>query len=201
MRAPEVAIIDGGGANITSLRNALERLGAKGVLTRDPELVASASHAILPGVGRARPAMQRLSEHGLADAILARSKPTLGICLGMQLLAAGSREDETTCLGVFPETADILPATTEHPVPNMGWCETRTCKDSPLLDGIAKPAWFYFVHSYALPAGQSCIATSTHAAPFAAVVQSNNFYAVQFHPERSAVAGAKLLANFLGLPA
>ena len=201
MCAADVAIVDGGGANITSLTNALHRLGARGQLTRDPAVVADAACAILPGVGRALPAMRKLDDYGLADAIAARRKPTLGICLGMQLLAAGSREDDTSCLGVFPETAEILPASSEHPVPNMGWCQTRPQVESPLWDGIDESAWFYFVHSYALPVGESCVATSAHAVPFAAALQSENFFAVQFHPEKSAAAGARLLANFLGLAA
>lgn len=199
MRDNDVAIIDGGGANITSLKNALARLGATGVLTRDPDYIADAKRAILPGVGRAMPAMQRLAEFGLADVILGRSNPTLGICLGMHLLAAGSAEDNATCLGVFPETAAKLSASAENPVPNMGWCQTTGCKDSPLFADIPGSAWFYYVHSYALPPGPSCIATASHTGAFAAAAARDNFYAVQFHPERSATAGAKLLANFLAL--
>lgn len=201
MRDNDVAIIDGGGANIASLKNALARLGANGVLTRDPDFIADADHAILPGVGRALPAMQRLTDYGLAEAILARTRPTLGICLGMHLLAAESAEDDAVCLGIFPETAEKLSASAANPVPNMGWCQTQPCIDSPLFADIPDGAWFYYVHSYALPAGSSCIATSSHANSFAAAASRGNFYAVQFHPERSAVAGARLLANFLALSA
>lgn len=201
MSATEVAIIDGGGANITSLMNALERLGAKGHLTRDPAVVANAGHAILPGVGRATPAMQRLVRYGLVDAILARRKPTLGICLGMHLLATGSREDDTQCLGVFPESAELLSASTENPVPNMGWCRIQRTGAHSLLDGIEDGSWFYFVHSYALPPGADTIATADHGEPFSAVIARNNFHAVQFHPERSSQSGSKLLANFLAMTA
>lgn len=197
----EVALIDSGGANIASLEFALARLGASSTFTRDKAVIESASHVILPGVGAAADAMQRLVEADLVDTIRALSQPVLGICLGMQLLCAHSEEDDADCIGVFPERASHLPASTEFPVPNMGWCAIHDAVDHPLLDGISDGDWFYFVHSYALPAGDRAIARADHQVPFAAIMAEDNFFATQFHPERSAQAGSRLLANFLEMSA
>lgn len=193
----DVALIDSGGANIASLRFALERLGASSVFTRDPERIGSASHVILPGVGAAADAMNRLADAGLVEVIRRLTQPVLGICLGMQLLCSHSEEDDVDCIGVFPERASRLPASVGHPVPNMGWCAVSDRRDHPLVDGIADGAWFYFVHSYALPPGDRTLACADHASRFAAIMASGNFFATQFHPERSAAAGSRLLANFL----
>ncbi len=194
-----VAIIDSGGANIASLKYALQRLGADSELTSDENIIRNASHVILPGVGAAKPAMAILRAHGMHELIPSLTQPVLGICLGMQLLAAGSEEDCASCLGVLPETARHLPASTEMPVPNMGWCRTSTTASSGLLAGIEDGSWFYFVHSYALPVNKRTVATACHTHEFSAVMAEDNFYGVQFHPERSAKAGARLLENFLGL--
>ena len=199
MGSTDVAIIDGGGANIASLMYALERRGATGRLTSDPDVIRSTSHVILPGVGAAAAAMSRLDAHQLAPVIADLEQPVLGICLGMQLLCAGSAEDDATCIGVFGERAELLPASPETPVPNMGWCQITRQQDSPLLDGIADGSWFYFVHSYAVPIGDITLATATHRTDFSAVIGRDNFFATQFHPERSSDAGARLLANFLAI--
>ena len=199
MRGRDVAIIDSGGANIASLLYALERQGASGRLTADPEVIRSASHVILPGVGAAAAAMSRLDEHQLAPVIASLEQPVLGICLGMQLLCAGSAEDDTACIGVFEERAERLPASPETPVPNMGWCQLTRQQDSPLLDGVADGSWFYFVHSYAVPIGDATLATAIHRSDFSAVIGRDNFFATQFHPERSSDAGARLLTNFLAI--
>jgi glutamine amidotransferase len=193
-----VAIIDSGGANIASLRFALNRLGAEGTLTTDAETIETADHVILPGVGAAAAAMRRLKAAGLDDVIPTLRQPVLGICLGMQLLAQASEEDGAECLGVIPGTARMLSASPETPVPNMGWCPT-SINDHPLLDGIDDGSYFYFVHSYALPVADYSVATATHTDDFTAAFAFNNFYATQFHPERSSAAGARLLANFLGM--
>ena len=192
-----VAIIDGGGANIASLQFALERLGARSQLTTDVSAIASSSHIILPGVGAAAAAMHKIRSHGLDDVIPKIEQPVLGICLGMQLLASNSDEDGAVCLGVYPDTATKLPASSDSPVPNMGWCRLSTTTDSELLSGISDGSWFYFVHSYALPVGNRTVGTATHASEFSAAVSLDNFHAVQFHPERSSAAGARLLKNFL----
>lgn len=199
MGAPLVAVIHGGGANLASLQFALDRLGAESVVTSDADVIDDASHVILPGVGAAAAAMQKLGEKGLIDTIRGIDRPFLGICLGMQLLGAGSEEDDTSCLEIVPDQAVRLTAAPGHPVPNMGWCQLENVIDHPLLDGIDDGAWFYFVHSYALPVTERVIATARHASSFAAVLASGNFFGTQFHPERSSTAGAQLLENFLRL--
>ena len=196
---PEVALIDSGGANIASLRFALDRLGASSVFTRDRDKIESASHVILPGVGAAADAMERLKDAGLIDVIRELTQPVLGICLGMQLLCRHSEEDDVECIGVFPERAFKLAASTDHPVPNMGWCSISGRADHPITDGLSNGDWFYFVHSYALPPGPRAVGCATHREPFAAIMASENFVATQFHPERSATSGARLLANFLAM--
>ncbi|MDZ7643690.1 MAG: imidazole glycerol phosphate synthase subunit HisH [Woeseiaceae bacterium] len=205
-----VAIVDSGGANIASLVFALERLGADAVLTADAAVIRDAERVILPGVGAAADAMTRLVRHGLEDVIPRLEQPVLGICLGMQLLARDSAEHDTTCLGVLPLSATRLEASAHAPVPHMGWSRIRKRHDHPLLDGIDDGSWFYFVHSYALPAGEHSLADATHAASaangdvtpaaFCAIAAYRNFVAAQCHPERSASAGARLLRNFLALP-
>jgi imidazole glycerol-phosphate synthase subunit HisH len=195
----EVAIIDGGGANIASLRFALERLGHQAVLTTDPERIATASHVILPGVGAARNAMQRLHEHELTGFIPQLRQPFLGICLGMQLLFDSSAEENAGCLGILRGRAQRFPANPDRPVPHMGWNRIATLRTSPLLAGLADDEYFYFVHSYALPVSEDTIASSDYGGAFSAIVGRGNFHGTQFHPERSGAAGARLLANFLSL--
>jgi glutamine amidotransferase len=194
-----VAIIDSGGANIASLKFALERLGVDAALTTDATTIRNASHVILPGVGAAANAMQRLRQSYLDELIPTLEQPVLGICLGMQLLAEASEEDNAECLGVFPGTAKKLSASPDTPVPNMGWCPTSTIKDNPLLNSIDDGSYFYFVHSYALPIADYSVAAAIHTESFTAAIAYDNFYATQFHPERSAAAGAQILANFLEL--
>lgn len=201
MRKPFVAVIDGGGANLASLTFALDRLGADSVVTSQADTISEASHVILPGVGAAAAAMQKLRDKGLIETIRSIERPFLGICLGMQLLGAGSEEDSASCLGIVPERAVRLPSGPDHPVPNMGWCQLEDVSEHPLLDGIGNGAWFYFIHSYALPVSAHVIATSRHSIPFAAVMAHGNFFGTQFHPERSSADGARLLGNFLRLAA
>jgi len=201
MSVANVAIIDGGGANIASLQYALERLGAESSLTSDADTIATASHVVLPGVGAAAAAMKKLRAKGLDALIPELKQPVLGICLGMQLLCSGSDEDDVDCLGVFPGRAEKLQSSPETPVPNMGWCRLTRRTDSPLLGGIDDESWFYFVHSYALPIDNFTMASASHVQPFSAVVAKDNFFAAQFHPERSSAAGAQLLRNFLALTA
>ena len=196
--AGSVAIIDSGGANIASLLFALERLGFAATLTTDAGVIQRADRVILPGVGAAADAMQRLRDSGLVDVIRALQQPVLGICLGMQLLADASEEEDVDCLGIIPGVARRLPVAEGFPVPNMGWCPVTRVAYTPLLDGIEDGSYFYFVHSYALPPSEFTLATADHAAAFSAVVGRNNFVAAQFHPERSSADGARLLRNFLG---
>lgn len=194
-----VAIIDGGGANIASLRFALERLGRSAVLTTDEATIRAASHVVLPGVGAARPAMEKLVAAGLDRVIPTLKQPLLGICLGMQLLFEASEEDDARCLGLLRGTARRFRAEPRHPVPHMGWNQLREMGATPLLTDVPDGAYCYFVHSYALPTGPSTTATSTYGWEFAAAARQDNFHAVQFHPERSGPVGATILRNFLAL--
>ncbi len=192
-----VAIIDSGGANIASVRFALERLGATSTLTTDPSIIRAADRVLLPGVGAAADAMRRLQDTGLVDVIRKLRQPVLGICLGMQLLCDGSEEEDVDCLGIIPGTAEKLGGGPDNPVPNTGWCETRRSASHDILSGLDNSAYFYFVHSYALPVSDATIATACHRQPFAAMIARKNFVAAQFHPERSSASGARILGNFL----
>ena len=192
-----VAIIDSGGANITSLLCAFERLGAEAELTRDADTIGSAERVLLPGVGAARDAMTRLKNANLVDTIRDLKQPVMGICLGMQLLCDSSEEDDVVCLGIIPGVARKLHVADSFPVPNMGWCATESIAPHPILEGIDDGSYFYYVHSYALPLSDQTLATATHAEAFSAVIGKDNFVAAQFHPERSSSGGAHLLQNFL----
>lgn len=199
MTRREVAIIDGGGANIASLQFALERLGWTGVLTSDAAVISSADRVILPGVGSANAAMAKLDAHGLTSLVPLLTRPLLGICLGMQLLFKSSEEENTQCLGIIRGTVRRLPPAPDRPVPHMGWNELHICRASPLLDGIAEGSHCYFVHSYAAPEGPATVATTDYGAAFSAVVVQGNFMGTQFHPERSGPTGSRILANFLNM--
>lgn len=196
-----VAIIDSGGANIASLLFAFERLGYKAVLTSEKSTIRRADRVILPGVGAARDAMSRLQQADLVDTIRGLTQPVLGICLGMQLLCEHSDEENTECLGIIPGIARKLKATSETPVPNMGWCSTQVRRDHALLNGLDDGSYFYYLHSYALPVSEHTVATATHGEQntdtFSSMIEHRNFVAAQFHPERSSSAGAMILANFL----
>lgn len=192
-----VAIIDGGGANIASLQFALKRLGVEGQLTADAAVIRAASHVILPGVGAARAAMDRLRQNGLDAVIPGLTQPVLGICLGLQLLFERSEEDDTGCLGLLKGTVRRFTAAPGRPVPHMGWNQVTPVRTSALFAGIADSSYFYFVHSYAAEVGPATVGRSDYGWPFSAVVESRNFLATQFHPERSGVLGARVLGNFL----
>lgn len=191
-----LAVVDSGGANIASVLHALGRLGVEPAFTADPAVIRAADRVILPGVGAAGHAMDVLRGHGLIDVIRALNQPVLGICLGMQLLFATSEEDDASLLGLIPARLGRLPESAQLRVPHMGWNEIRATAVDPLIDGLDRK-WFYFVHSYAAPVGDWTVATSHHGETFSAVVRRDNFSGAQFHPERSAGAGARLLRNFL----
>jgi glutamine amidotransferase len=197
MTARDPVIIAGCGANLASLRFALQRLGADVPVTEDPRRAERASHVILPGVGSAAPAMARLREMGFADVVPTLAQPVLGICLGMQLLFKASDEEDTPCLGVIDARVQLLAPGVSLPVPQMGWNALSVTGESPLLAGIAEGAYAYFVHSYAAPPGAYTCAVADYGGPFSAVVQERNFFGTQFHPERSAGLGAQILENFL----
>jgi glutamine amidotransferase len=191
-----IAVVNSGGANISSVLHALRRLGAEPRFTSDAAVIVSAERVILPGVGAAGRAMDVLKDHGLADVIRNLQQPVLGICLGMQLLFESSEEDNTTLLGLIPARLKRFSASDGLRVPHMGWNSIRNLQQDPLTEPLDN-RWFYFVHSFAAPVGEWTLSSSHHGMPFSAIVRHRNFYGAQFHPERSARAGAGLLRGFL----
>ena len=194
---PRVALINAGGANLGSVRYALQRLGVEPLLTASADDIARADRIILPGVGAAGPAMRLLRQRGLLDVLSKPPAPLLGICLGMQLLFEASEEGDVECLGLLPGKVLRLRASAGVRVPHMGWNRLQGRQSSPLLDGVADGEQAYFVHSYAAPVTGDCIASSEHGQAFAAIVQRGQVAGMQFHPERSAATGARLLRNFI----
>jgi glutamine amidotransferase len=194
-----VAIVASGGANLASLQFAVDRLGAETVLTEDPTVLREASHVLLPGVGAAQAAMDKLASKGLTEVIPQLQQPVLGICLGMQLLFASSAEDDAACLGIIEGRATHFEVAPSRPVPHMGWNAIEPTGESPLLASLDSGSYCYFVHSYALPVAAYTIATAEYGPAFSAAVQQGNFFGTQFHPERSGSVGAQILKNFLEL--
>lgn len=192
-----LALIDAGGANLGSVRYALERLGVEARIVRDGDGLRDAERIILPGVGAAASAMALLRERGLVEPLRAATAPLLGICLGMQLLFESSEEGDVECLGLLPGRVQKMAGRPGLRVPHMGWNGLERVRESALLDGVANGASTYFVHGYAAPVTTDCIAACTHGERFAAMVQRGNVAGAQFHPERSASVGARLLSNFL----
>jgi glutamine amidotransferase len=192
-----VALVDAGGANLASVRFALQRLGAWVTVTADPAALRTADRVILPGVGAAAPGMRQLRTRGLDQALRTLEVPLLGICLGMQLLYEHSAEGDTACLGLLPGRVAALPAAPGVRIPHMGWNALQRSAPSRLLQGIGHEERFYFVHSFAGPAAAPCTASARHGTQFAAVAEQGRVAGVQFHPERSGAAGARLLGNFL----
>jgi len=191
-----VAIVDSGVANLSSVLAALKRLNVEAQVTKDAASIRQASHVVLPGVGSAPAAMDRLNAHNLADVIRALNQPVLGICLGMQILFSFSEEGEgCACLGVIPGGVKRLKPK-DLPVPHMGWNEIEPRGEDPLFRGVAR-SYFYFVHSFAAPVGRHTIATCAYGKNFTAAARHDNFFGCQFHPERSSLAGAQVLKNFL----
>jgi glutamine amidotransferase len=229
-----IAIVDSGGANLSSVVNALENLGQQSELTSDPDRIARSSKVLLPGVGAAEDAMSRLKSKGLDSCIKTLKQPVLGICLGMQLLFESSEEGSIPCLGIipgrvkrlnprssasasdrrqsesrppskFPLNPTASPLTRRAgnvlPIPHMGWNQVVYEADhlSPLFKGINDGEFFYFVHSYSAEPGKWVTAHCDYGERVTAAIQQDNFFGVQFHPERSSKAGSRLLLNFLAL--
>ena len=198
VEAARIVLLDAGGANFGSLRAAFARLGLDASVSADRGRIAEATHLVLPGVGAAAAAMRKLRENGLDEVIPQTTQPLLGICLGMQLLFEGSEEGDTPCLGLLPGRVRRLRAAPGRRVPHMGWNRLRRRGSDGLGAGL-DGEYAYFVHGYALPASDELgVAESTHAEDFAALVASGRLCGAQFHPERSARAGERLLRNFLG---
>ena len=192
-----LAIIDSGGANIASLRYAIDRLGIDSKITTDPQALRAATHVILPGVGAAADCMERLRSANLIETVRSLRQPLLGVCVGMQLLFESSEEGDVACLGLLPGRVQRFAERDGLPVPHMGWNQLEFTQPSPLLDDIDSGDYVYFVHSYCVPVSDSTVATATYGERFAAIVRHGNVFGAQFHPERSARAGALVLRNFL----
>jgi imidazole glycerol-phosphate synthase subunit HisH len=193
----DVLIVNSGGANLASLQFALERLGASTRISNNAAEVASARRVILPGVGSAPHAMQRLHECDLTGVLPALACPVLGICLGMQLLYESSDEGPVQCLGVLPGAVRRLQPARGRPVPHMGWNQLDPLVEDPILEGVTAGEYVYFVHSFAVSVNATTLATSDYGTPLTAVARHENFWCTQFHPERSAAVGARILENFL----
>lgn len=193
-----VVLVDAGGSNIASVQFALQRLGVTAALTDDPSSLAAASHVIMPGVGAAQAGMAKLHSRGLVSVLRSLTQPVLGICLGMQLLFEHSEEGKVEGLGILPGRVTKLVGRDDARVPHMGWNTLRKEREDPLLAGIQeRDAWAYFVHGFAVEPNATCVASTQHGVPIAAIVRQRNFCGTQFHPERSASLGHRLLENFL----
>lgn len=191
-----IAILKYNAGNVTSVENAVQNLGYSTVVTDDFELLKSADKVIFPGVGEASSAMKYLTEKGLDKVIRELTQPVLGICLGMQLMCESSEEGDTKGLGIFDAKVLQFPPTAL--VPQMGWNNFTSLKGK-LFDGIVLENDCYFVHSYYAEICPETIAVTDYILPFSAALQKNNFYATQFHPEKSAKIGLQILNNFLKL--
>ncbi|QBZ97209.1 imidazole glycerol phosphate synthase subunit HisH [Flavobacterium sangjuense] len=191
-----IAIVKYNAGNITSVKNAIERLGYSCLVTDDENLLKQAEKVIFPGVGEASSAMVYLKEKGLDKVIKNLTQPVLGICLGQQLLCQFSQEGETKCLGIFDTIVKKFDPKLK--VPHMGW-NTISNIESELFNGISSEDDFYFVHSYYAEICKETTAICDYIVPFSASMQKNNFYATQFHPEKSSDVGEQLLLNFLKL--
>lgn len=192
-----VALVDSGGANIGSVQYALQRLGVDATLTSDAGAIRAADRVILPGVGAAAPAMARLRENSLVGVLRSLTQPVLGVCLGMQLLCTHSEEGDVDCLGLVDASVRRFGECDGLRVPHMGWNRVEAVAPNPLFADGAGNGWAYFVHSYAVPVCAATLATCDHGGAFSAAIGRDNFFGVQFHPERSADFGMATLRNFL----
>ncbi|HOJ66509.1 MAG TPA: imidazole glycerol phosphate synthase subunit HisH, partial [Paludibacteraceae bacterium] len=184
--------------NIRSVLFALERLGIEAVVTDDAEEILSADKVIFPGVGEASTAMNYLKQNRLDLLIPSLKQPVLGICLGMQLMCSFSEENDTTCLGIFDDKVKHFPDNENFKVPQMGWNNIFRLS-GPLFNAIKENSFVYFVHSYYVPLSSNTAAVANYIFDFSAALQKNNFFAVQFHPEKSGEIGQKMLENFLNI--
>jgi len=194
----KVAIIDYNAGNVRSVLFAMERIGVDAVLTSDHEQIREAQKVIFPGVGEASTTMAYLKDHGLDELIRGLRQPVLGICLGMQLLCEYSEENDTPCLGIIPQNVVRFRPHHGEKVPHMGWNSISNLSNG-LFDAALEEQFVYFVHSYYVEMGPYTTAVTNYAQPFSAALQKDNFYATQFHPEKSGKIGEKILKNFLAL--
>lgn len=196
----KIAIVKYNAGNVYSVCCALSRLGAEAVVTDDPKQLMSADKVLFPGVGEAAAAMSYLNEHRLSEVIRSLRQPVLGICIGMQLLCRHSEEGEVDCLGIFDlPVVKFYSESKEFRIPQVGWNQVKSLK-TPLFQGIEENSDFYYVHSYHVPVCDKSIAVTDYIQPYSAALQQDNFFAVQFHPEKSGAVGEQMLRNFLELP-
>lgn len=194
-----VAIIQYNAGNVCSVDYALKRLGVEAVVTSDETVIRKADKVIFPGVGEAETTMQHLRAHGLDRLICSLQQPVLGICLGMQLMCRHSDEGDVDCLGIFDVPVKrFIPCRHDDKVPHMGW-NTLTATRGDLFRGFVQPEYVYFVHSFYVPLHEGTTAVTDYIHPFSAALQKDNFYATQFHPEKSGAVGERILQNFLSL--
>jgi glutamine amidotransferase len=191
-----IAILKYNAGNIKSVQNALTRLGYKSIITENASELLKADKVIFPGVGEASTAINYLKERGLDKTIISLKQPVLGICLGLQLMCRYSEEGQTTCLGIFDADVKLFPPVNK--IPHMGWNNCLTMRGD-LFKGLKVDDDLYYVHSYYAEISSCTIASCDYILPFSAAMQKNNFYATQFHPEKSAGTGEKILKNFLEL--
>lgn len=198
----KIVIIKYNAGNIRSVDFALQRLGVSASVTADPGEIMSADRVIFPGVGEASTTMSYLRQHKMDSLIRDLRQPVLGVCLGLQLMCAHSEEGDTECLGIFPEKVKKFVLSPDDSssfkIPHMGWNSISELK-TPLFDHITEEEYFYFVHSFYATTGADTAATCNYIVPFSAALQRDNFYATQFHPEKSGKTGAKILENFINL--
>jgi glutamine amidotransferase len=194
-----ITIVQYNAGNIQSVLYALERLGVAATVTDDPAMIQAADKVIFPGVGEASTAMAYLKERNLDQLIVSLKQPVLGICLGMQLMCKHSAENDTTCLGIFEEQVVAFKATENTTkVPQIGWNNITNLKTA-LFNGVPESSFAYFVHGFYAGLGDNTIATTDYIQPYSSALQKNNFYGVQFHPEKSAAVGEQIIQNFLSL--
>lgn len=199
MQSNNLIIIKYNAGNIQSVLYALERIGVEAIVTDDHALIKSADKVIFPGVGEASSAMRYLKERGLDELLKSLTQPVLGVCLGMQLMCSYSEENDTECLGIFEEKVkQFKPTDSSIKVPQIGWNNIYNLKTN-LFKKVAEESYCYFVHGYYAALGEHTIATTDYIQPYSSALHKNNFYGVQFHPEKSADTGEKILKNFLEL--
>ncbi|MBE6249780.1 MAG: imidazole glycerol phosphate synthase subunit HisH [Prevotella sp.] len=195
----QVAIVKYNAGNIYSVVNALKRLGVDPLLTDDPEQLQKADRVLFPGQGEARGAMEYLKAHRLDEVIRSLRQPVFGICVGQQLLCKHSEEGDVDCIGIFDaEVKRFSPIRHEDKVPCMGWNVLRFAQNEKLFEGLCDP-YVYFVHSYYVPICEETVAVADYILPYSAAMHKDNFYACQFHPEKSGKAGERIIKNFLEL--
>jgi len=197
-----IAVIDYNAGNIRSVLYALERIGVPHILTSDHAVIRAADKVIFPGVGAAESTMKHLNETGLADLIRSLKQPVFGICVGMQLLCSHSEEGDVPCIGVFPEKVRLFRPDNGDKVPHMGWNNiSLTDKNDWVSEGV-NGAYCYYVHSYYVESGTHTTATTHYCGmEYAAMLRKDNFYAAQFHPEKSAKIGEQIIRDFLAVSA